>query len=191
MPGRPWRRWLAGAALVLLGLWLGGFLLFVARLERHAPARVRADAGVVLTGGPGRIEAAIALLRGGQVGRVLISGVHPAVTPEELARAAGIDAELATCCVDLDFGALDTRGNARAAARWAAMHGFASLVVVTADNHMPRALYLFHQAMPGRVLIAYPVAAHAGLWGLLREYSKHLWTLLTPAPAAANAGRDA
>lgn len=174
------RRWLGGVVLLVLLLYAGGFLLFLARLDRAPPADARADGGVVLTGGPGRIEAAIGLLREGRVKRVLISGVNPDVTLDDLARANGIEPAFAACCVDLDFGALDTRGNAREAARWARAQGFASLIVVTNDNHMPRALHLIERALPGVAITPYPVAAGTGLWGLVKEYAKHLWTLLAP-----------
>ena len=47
---------------------------------------------------------------------------------------------LPACCVDLDYSALNTLGNAMQARRWALEHGFHSLIVVTSAYHMPRAL---------------------------------------------------
>jgi len=50
------------------------------------------------------------------------------------------------CCVDLDYTAVNTIGNAVETRRWALNHGFHSLVVVTSNYHMPRAmLELSHQ----------------------------------------------
>lgn len=181
---RPFRRLAAAVLALALGLYLGGFLLFAARLDRAPLEPVKADGGVVLTGGPGRIEAAIGLLRAGQVERVLITGVNRDVSAAALARAHGIEPEWIACCIDLDFGALNTRGNARAAARWARQQGFDSLVIVTNDNHMPRARHLIEHVLPNVAIIALPVPTAAGLWVLFKEYSKYFWTLLTPAPSA-------
>ena len=74
---------------------------------------------------------------------------------------------LYNCCVDLGFKAADTNGNAREIAAWAKTHSYNSLIVVTADYHMPRAMLELRGAMPGVELIAYPVktdALDAGRW---------------------------
>ena len=44
------------------------------------------------------------------------------------------------CCVDLGFTAADTVGNARETAEWAKAMRYQSLIIVTADYHMPRAM---------------------------------------------------
>ncbi|MEK9860480.1 MAG: YdcF family protein, partial [Alphaproteobacteria bacterium] len=61
------------------------------------------------------------------------------------------------CCVDLDQ-AVDTIGNAKEADDWANRHHLQTLILVTADYHMPRALVLFHQHMPQRQIIPHAVA---------------------------------
>ena len=180
----PFRRLAAAVLALAISLYLGAFLLFAARLDRAPLQPLKADGGVVLTGGPGRIEAAIGLLRAGQVERVLITGVNRDVSAVALARAHGIEDDLIACCIDLDFGALDTRGNARAAANWAQEQGFDSLIIVTNDNHMPRARHLIEHVLPNVAIIALPVPTATGFWALLKEYSKYFWTLMAPAPSA-------
>ena len=48
----------------------------------------------------------------------------------------------------LGYGADDTAGNARETAEWMAREKLASLILVTSNFHMPRALLEFHAAMP-------------------------------------------
>jgi len=52
------------------------------------------------------------------------------------------------CCIDLGFTAADTVGNARETAEWARSLGYRSLILVTADYHMPRAMLELKAAMP-------------------------------------------
>ena len=52
------------------------------------------------------------------------------------------------CCVDLDYRALNTIGNAEQTRRWARQHGFRSLLVVTSTYHMPRTLAEIGHALP-------------------------------------------
>jgi uncharacterized SAM-binding protein YcdF (DUF218 family) len=61
------------------------------------------------------------------------------------------------CCTDLGFAATNTHGNAMETAAWARAHGYRSLIVVTANYHMPRSLEEFSAAMPGVRLVPYPV----------------------------------
>ena len=53
--------------------------------------------------------------------------------------------------------AADTVGNAQETAEWARAKGYESLIVVTADFHMPRATLELRAAMPDAKLTPYPV----------------------------------
>jgi uncharacterized SAM-binding protein YcdF (DUF218 family) len=141
-----------GAAIV----YFAGFLAFVLTLPgTRAPAQ-RADGIVALTGGLARLDAAVALLERGAARRLLITGVHPTTTKMEL-KALSHGGKRFDCCADLGHIASDTHGNAREAAEWAHEHHYKSLIVVTANYHMPRSLTEFQAAMPGERLVAYPV----------------------------------
>ncbi len=155
--GKAWA--ILGLRLVLgaMLLWLVGFAAFGVITHRASPLPSSADAIVVLTGAPGRIEAGLRLLSANPTSRLLISGVGPAVGFGELTRRAGLDPALASR-ITLGRLAHTTSGNAREAAAWARQRGFMALVVVTSSYHLPRALLEFARAMPDAVLIPAAVA---------------------------------
>lgn len=153
-----WLRWLAIVSGAFLLLWLGGLARFVADIPlRSDPASQVADGIVVLTGGPARIAAGLALLKAKKGKRMLISGVHPGTSKAMIAALVKPSDGLIACCTDLGFTATDTRGNAVETAEWAAMEGYHSLYVVTATYHMPRALLEMQRHMPRVKLYPYPV----------------------------------
>src|SRR5271169_3955158 len=123
-----------GAALVL------GFVTFLLFLPKEVVLDRNADGIVVLTGGTSRISDALELLAAGRGKRLLITGVNPGTTTGEIAREVVNYDRLLACCVDLDYSALNTLGNAVQARRWGLAHSFQSLIVVTSAYHMPRAL---------------------------------------------------
>lgn len=111
----------------------------------------------------------MSLLEAGFGQRLLISGVYPAATRQELAALNGGSDATWECCVDLDREAETTSGNAEQAALWAAQNEYESLIVVTADFHMPRSLIEFGHAMPELTLHAHPVHTSASAWAGLRD----------------------
>ena len=138
-----------------------GFFAFVAAIERaERPAVGRADAIVVLTGGSQRIGDAIDLLANGHGRRLLISGVNERTSREEIARLNPNQQHWIDCCIDLDYRARNTIGNAIETRRWMRRHGFTSIAVVTSNYHMPRTLVELHHALDeGETVIPYPVVS--------------------------------
>jgi uncharacterized SAM-binding protein YcdF (DUF218 family) len=135
-----------------------GFALFVWRLPSQQIALDRdADGIVVLTGGTSRVSDALELLAARRGKRLLITGVNPGTTTADIARENPNYRSLLTCCVDLDYSAINTFGNATQARLWATDHGFRSLIVVTSAYHMPRALAELTHQLPHAALIAFPV----------------------------------
>jgi len=148
----------AGAAgLVLL---TGGFFWFVWHIPMEEVQLDRnADGIVVLTGAASRIPDGIELLAAQHGKRLLITGVHRATSAKEIARLTPVFAKYFSCCVDLDRSALNTFGNALEARRWAHAHNFNSLIVVTSNWHMPRAMVEIGHQLPDLKLIPYPVVS--------------------------------
>ncbi len=141
-------------------IWLVGLFAFADRVRGYTPAEepARADAIVALTGPSAeRINAAIRLLEQDKGERVLISGVNREVRRQELRALTPGSTRLFNCCVDLGFEAEDTIGNAQEIAAWADAKGYDSLIVVTSDYHMPRALTEIRAAAPGLELTPYAV----------------------------------
>lgn len=156
------RGWLRAALVSAIALAFvaaaAGFVAFLSQLRgaETAPNR-KADGIVVLTGGSSRVSDAMELLAAGYGKRLLISGVHPTSTASDISRTLPENQSFMHCCVDLDRSAVSTRGNAAEARRWAEGRGFRSLIVVTSNYHMPRALVEFSHAMPETNLIPFAV----------------------------------
>jgi uncharacterized SAM-binding protein YcdF (DUF218 family) len=174
------------SCLILAAVYVAGFLAFVYTLNPDEPDPVQpADAIVVLTGGADRIADAMQLLAEGKGKRLLISGVHSATTPQSVARRLPEYSDLFSCCVDFDYGAANTVGNAIEARRWARDHQIRSMMIVTSNYHMPRTLIEFRRAMPQAQFLARPVVPYGfdvARWYrdpgvgrvLLGEYSKYI-----------------
>src|SRR5450631_2883049 len=135
-----------------------GFVGFLSQLRgaETKPAS-NADGIVVLTGGASRVSDAMELLAGGYGKRLLISGVHPTNAASDISRSLPDNQSLLSCCVDLDRSAVNTRSNAAQTRRWARDRGFKSLIVVTSNYHMPRAIVELSHAMPDVALIPFSV----------------------------------
>ena len=172
--------------LFLMVLFFIGFAVFATGVEREPRETVpMADGITVLTGGADRIDQAMKLLAQGKAKRVLITGVYRATTKEELKQLASQGDQYFACCVDIDKEARNTIDNATETSEWVAQQHFHSVIVVTSNYHMPRALAELGRAMPDVGLIAYPVIdknVHLDRWWtypgttklLISEYLKYL-----------------
>ena len=189
------RSWLRACVVAMLAIVFVvaaiGFVGFLSQLHgtESKPAR-RAEGIVVLTGGSSRVSDAMELLAGGYGKRLLISGVHPTNEASDISRSLPDNSPpdnqmLLSCCVDLDRSAINTRSNAAETRRWARDRGFKSLIVVTSNYHMPRAIVELSHAMPDVALI--PFAVVGDKWRdepwwtsgttvrlLLSEYAKYV-----------------
>lgn len=145
------------AALLAFGMGFVGFAASVHRAEPQEPLP-EADAIVALTGGSlDRLATGMRLLTEGRGRRLLISGVNPQVSDEELIRVLDAPPQLFACCVDVGRLAEDTLGNAAESAAWARRNGFDQIILVTDDYHMPRSLAELQIAMPNAKITPYPI----------------------------------
>lgn len=149
------------SAFLFLGLvWGAGLLVFISGLPLPtAQTPPEADGVVVYTGGAERVAAGMKLLSDGAGKRLLISGVNPSVKRPELAEMWPGDPALFDCCVDLGLEARTTQGNASELGQWATAHGYRSLILVTSDFHMPRALIETRERLPDVQITPYPVSS--------------------------------
>jgi uncharacterized SAM-binding protein YcdF (DUF218 family) len=155
------------AFLVVALIWAAGLLAFAARVQQSTPSPdpEPADGIVALTGANSneRIAAAVDLLSDGYGRRLLVSGVNREASREDIRTVSKAVRRLYDCCVDLGFSAVDTVGNARETADWARAMRYHSLIIVTADYHMPRAML--------------------ELRAVLREPDVHLQSYAAPTPS--------
>jgi uncharacterized SAM-binding protein YcdF (DUF218 family) len=175
----------AGAVLFAIG-----FCWFVTQVpDDEVRLAGKAEGIVVLTGAASRIPDAIDLLNSARGERVLITGVNRTTTAKEIASLTSQNERVFKCCVDLDKSALNTVGNAIEAKRWARERGFTSLIIVTSNWHMPRAMAEFEHQLPDARLIPYPVVSDKikgePWWTnsgtarlLLSEYLKYVFAML-------------
>jgi uncharacterized SAM-binding protein YcdF (DUF218 family) len=192
---------LGAASALLLGL---GFLWFIWRVPAdEIPLSRNADGIVALTGGASRIADAIELLASGRGKRLLISGANRATNSSEISRLNPEFERWVRCCVDIDRS-LNTLGNAVETRRWAQSRGFRSLIVVTSNYHMPRALAEIAHQLPGVALVPFPVVTdrqRADPWWsggatarlMLSEYVKYIFAKvrmgLNPSASAGELNR--
>src|SRR4051812_13444139 len=186
-PPRGWLRATIVAALAIVFVGAGiGFVGFLSQLRAvEVNPTSKADGIVVLTGGSSRVSDAMELLAGGYGKRLLISGVHRTNAASDISRSLPDNHALLGCCVDLDRSAVNTRSNAAETRRWVRERGFRSLIVVTSNYHMPRAIVELSHAMPDVELIPFSVigdkwrdepwwTSGATLRLLLSEYVKYV-----------------
>ena len=182
--------WSALALCTEAALSIGlGFVWFVRQVPLEEVSLNRdADGIVALTGGASRITDAIELLASGRGKRLLISGAYRATNSKEISRLNPEFERWVRCCVDFDRS-LNTLGNAVETRRWAESRDFRSLIVVTSNYHMPRALAEIAHQLPDVMLVPFPVVTdrqRAEQWWvdwattrrMVIEYVKFLFTKL-------------
>ena len=157
-------------------LYAVGFVVFAFTLGRPAPATAAAtDAAVVLTGGSGRIEHAVDVVRDGKAKRLLVAGADPSVTKADLTRRIPDSGKIIKCCVDLGSESVDTRTNAEEAQRWLSQHRFQSVRLITSDWHMRRARYEFDKVLGSKYrLVTDGVRTEPSFLTLFGEYNKYV-----------------
>lgn len=166
--------------VLLVVLWGAGLFAFGARVANSTPAAEprNSDGIVALTGASSvRIEAAVKLLEAGKAKRLLVSGVNKEVSRNDMREVTHDYGRTFDCCVDLGFQASDTQGNAKEISSWARYHKYKTLIVVTADYHMPRSILELRAALPEAILRPYPVVTStldARSWWKTSEGSKRM-----------------
>lgn len=178
------------AAGGLIAALIAGFAVYLHEIPGDETRTTRsADGIVVLTGAAQRMNDAVELLANNRGKRLLVSGVNPITTTDELKKQIPDFARLSECCIDLGHEAQNTLGNAVETAAWAKKHGFKTLLIVTSAWHMPRALVELERETDGIELIPYPVVTERmrerSWWSspqtmrlLVFEYLKYLAALV-------------
>lgn len=144
---------------LLAAFWAGGLLWFTQRISHYTLAEGQnADAIVVLTGGGGRVEYGLELLANGRGKALFISGVSKNVPLADLIGKAPVDIrqllDISTVGrITLGHEATNTIGNAQETAAWVKKRKITSLLLVTADYHMPRSVVEFKASLSDVAII--------------------------------------
>ena len=170
--------WRLGSALLLA--YALGFVLFAITLGGPSPAdSPLTEAGIVLTGGDGRIEHGIAALKSGKVKRLLVAGADPSVAKRDIAGRVPGSGRWVRCCLDLGSESVDTRSNAAEAERWLEAKRYRSYRLITSDWHMRRARFAFEREMgDSRTMVVDAVRTEPRLMTIFKEYNKYLFRRL-------------
>lgn len=185
-----WSKFILFALFLFFAVVLGGFIEFTRQVGAQARPDIvpKADGIVVWTGpGGGRLEAGATLLAAGHGERLLISGVNVQNSRDDISALLDLSEDTQSCCLDLDYAAIDTVGNARETSAWAQVLGYEHIILVTSDYHMPRAQVEISTAAGQLQITPYPVLSdRKGPWWkdraqfdrLAQEYGKLLRTFL-------------
>ena len=128
--------------LIAMGLFVSALQFFVLTLPKQTQKPPIVDGIVVATGGQARLEEGLTLLANKTAPLLLLTGVGEGITKQMIAQSlvlTGDQDKILSCCVTLEFQALDTPGNAIAAKNWSQTNDIQTLLLVTSDYHMPRA----------------------------------------------------
>ncbi|MBI5643820.1 MAG: YdcF family protein [Deltaproteobacteria bacterium] len=145
----------------------------------------KADAIVVLTGGIGRTEEGLNLLKKGGGSMLILSGVHEDADLDSIFFNKKIN-DSDKLRIVLDKKSSSTLENALEVRKLIEEMGLGSIVLITSAYHMKRALYIFSRILPGNVRIeAYSIATpnfdETKWWDsnslglLIVEFLKYYW----------------
>ncbi len=159
-------RFLFTIIVVSVLIFIGGFLWFIFDVPKTSTTE-KVDAVVVLTGGNGRIEEGLTLLREDAARMVYISGVNSNVSDTQLQQSHKISAKEMDCCIRTDKSQ-DTRTNALETAKWAEENNIRTMRLVTSSYHMRRSLLEFRSLLPETVILPTPVS-------VTKVYGQNWW----------------
>lgn len=113
----------------------------------------RADCGVVLTGGPNRVDDALESLYLSRIKKLIISGVHPSAQLRDIFPQLPYMGQLDPGDIILEKRSLTTYGNAQQALPLVEALNCKDVVLITSKLHMHRAYQTFKVHFPKEIPI--------------------------------------
>lgn len=170
------------ALIVLIGALFWDFATSTTR--EYRPIGPGADAIVVLTGGRGRTDEGLTLLRKGASRLLILSGVHQDADLDSIFLNRVNNVERTK--ILLEKNSTSTFENALEVKKLVSERGVTSIVLITSGYHIKRAHYTFRKVLPADIRIdAYSVSTpnfdgsrwwEGGSLGLLAlEFVKYYW----------------
>jgi len=109
------------------------------------------DCGIVLTGGSGRVRDGIVLLSRGQIGKLILSGVNPKSSFQDIYPDIAFYPDVSLSNVVLEKTSSSTVTNAQSSLIIVEALSCKTVVLITSDYHMYRALRTFRAVFPPTV----------------------------------------
>lgn len=165
--GKPRRRRVVrvAAAVLLAGVLAGGALPHLFARGATGPPAAGADAIFVLTGGENRIAEGYRAWREGKGRYLFILGAGRDARLEQVLPGRPVLGPREREQVRLEDWSRNTFENAISAKSFVMMNGYRSVILVTSDYHMPRALRAFLTVLPADVAVSVLPVRTAGKWG--------------------------
>jgi len=113
---------------------------------------------VVLTGGKGRFEKGLDLLKRGELSeKLFVSGVFSGSELRKKYALSEIDKKLFECCISFDNKATNTYQNVKEIKKWVEKNGMNEIFLISSYYHLPRVKILFEKKFPSLELNLVPV----------------------------------
>jgi uncharacterized SAM-binding protein YcdF (DUF218 family) len=119
---------------------------------------------VILTGGSNRIKEGLKVVkdidkRTKDDFKILISGTGKGFTKASLKKilTSNFNLKLVECCIELESRSKDTYSNASETYKWTKKNAINSIILITSNYHMPRAILEFKNRMPNLKIYTYPI----------------------------------
>ena len=139
--------------IIIFLIWSYDFYSFLNEIPKiENKTNISSGAIVVLTGGSGRIQEGISLLKKGFSEKLFISGVNPNFKIEDIYQVKEPNAKII-----LGREALNTTGNAIEVSKWVKEEKIINIRLVTSSYHMPRSLLEISYILPQLEIIPHPV----------------------------------
>ncbi|MDC3090763.1 YdcF family protein [Rickettsiales bacterium] len=111
---------------------------------------------IVLTGGKGRFEKGLSILKSDISERLFVSGVFPGLDIKSKYISDDDESELFNCCIYYGNEAINTNQNADEVKKWIENYPINTIFLVSSYYHLPRSKIIFENKMPGVNILLIP-----------------------------------
>jgi uncharacterized SAM-binding protein YcdF (DUF218 family) len=111
---------------------------------------------IVLTGGKGRFEKGLSILKSNISEKLFVSGVFPGVDLKKKYISNMNESKLFDCCIYYGNEAINTKENAEEVKEWLGNNDIDTIFLVSSYYHLPRSKIIFENKMPQTKILLIP-----------------------------------
>lgn len=139
--------------------WWIVYLFSVFPKYHHNPSNSQLNNSVivVLTGGKGRFESGLDLLKRSNNGKMFVSGVYPKIDMKKKYLLNKNDEKYFDCCIFYGLKAKNTIGNVNEVKEWLNNHHSDVIYLISSYYHLPRTKLVFEKELPELKFFFVPV----------------------------------